>query len=108
LFSELRPPTGRVARSLPAFMRDFFVPHTARKLPFSPGHPSGGPTMAKKKSSKKKNSLVGNINKRKKAGKSRSKKKSTISAEAYDEMEQGWPKSKRKKTAKKKAAQKNK
>lgn len=61
--------------------------------------------MAKKKSGKKKNSLVANINKRK-AGKSRSKKKSTISDEAYSEMEKGWPKSKRKKTAKKKAAKK--
>lgn len=55
--------------------------------------------MAKKKSAKKKNSLVGNINKRKKAGKSRSKKKSTISKEAYSDMQKGWPK---KKAAKKK------
>lgn len=62
--------------------------------------------MAKKKSGKKKNSLVANINKRKKAGKSRSKKKSTISDEAYSEMEKGWPKSKRKKPAKKKAKKK--
>jgi hypothetical protein len=39
---------------------------------------------------KKKNSLVGNINKRKKAGTSRSKKKSTISKKAYDQMKRGW------------------
>jgi hypothetical protein len=55
--------------------------------------------MAKKKSAKKKsaakNSLVGNINKRKKAGKSRSKQDSTISAKAYEEMRQGWPNSKK-------------
>lgn len=61
--------------------------------------------MAKKKSAAKKNSLVNNINKRQKAGKSRSKKKSTISKEAYSDMQKGWPK---KKTAKKKAAKKRK
>lgn len=52
---------------------------------------------------KKKNSLVNNINKRKKAGKSRSKTQSTISKEAYKDMQAGWPK---KKAAKKKTAKK--
>lgn len=46
---------------------------------------------------KAKNSLVGNINRHKKTGKSRSKKRNTISREAYDEMQQGWPHSKKKK-----------
>ena len=56
---------------------------------------------------KKKNSLVNNINKRKKAGKSRSKRKSTISKEFYQEMQAGWPKKKAaKKTTKKKSAKK--
>lgn len=50
--------------------------------------------MAKKKTAAKKNSLVNNINKRKKAGKSRSKKNSTISPDAYSEMQKGWPKKK--------------
>ena len=45
-----------------------------------------------------KNSLVGNINKRKKAGTSRSKKKSTVSAKSYAEMKAGHPNSKKKKT----------
>lgn len=47
-----------------------------------------------------KNSLVGNINRRKKTGKSRSKTNSTISDEAYAEMRKGWPKkaSRKKKT----------
>jgi hypothetical protein len=40
----------------------------------------------------KKNSLVNNINRRKKAGTSRSKKKSTVSKESYKDMEAGWPK----------------
>ena len=44
-----------------------------------------------------KNSLVGNINKRKKAGTSRSKKKSTISPKAYSDMQKGWPKKKKRK-----------
>jgi len=44
-----------------------------------------------------KNSLVGNINKRRKAGTSRPKSKSTISPKAYKEMQAGWPKKKKKK-----------
>ena len=39
---------------------------------------------------KKKNSLVGNINRRKKKGISRSKKNSTISPKAYRAMKRGW------------------
>jgi len=39
---------------------------------------------------KKKNSLVANINKRKKAGTSRSKKNSTISKKAYKQLKRGW------------------
>ncbi len=50
---------------------------------------------------KKKNSLVGNINKRKKAGTSRAKKDSTISDQAYRDMQAGWPGSKGGKKAKK-------
>jgi hypothetical protein len=45
---------------------------------------------------KKKNSLVANINRRKKLGISRSKKKSTISDSAYKDMLAGWPKKKKK------------
>lgn len=40
----------------------------------------------------KKNSLVANINKRKKAGTSRTKKKSTVSDSAYKKMEEDWEK----------------
>lgn len=54
---------------------------------------------AKKGSAKKnklgvKNSLVNNINARKKKGKSRSKKKSTVSNESYEKMEKNWGKKK--------------
>ncbi len=42
-----------------------------------------------------KNSLVGNINKRKKNKTSRSKKNSTVSAKAYKDMKAGWPKKKK-------------
>lgn len=45
----------------------------------------------------KKNSLVRNINKRKKAGTSRSKKNTTVSKKAYSDMKKGWPKKKKKK-----------
>ena len=41
---------------------------------------------------KKKNSLVDNINKKKKAGTSRSKSKSTVSKKAYSKMKKGWKK----------------
>lgn len=56
---------------------------------------------AKKQSSKKnklgvKNSLVNNINARKKKGKSRSKKKSTISKKAYKNMKRNWGKKRKK------------
>ncbi len=50
----------------------------------------------------KKNSLVGNINRRKKKGTSRLKSRSTISGEAYEQMQEGWPKQPRKRAAKKK------
>lgn len=54
----------------------------------------------KKAGASKKNSLVANINRRKRAGKSRPKSKSTVSRKAYDDMQQGWP---RQKSTKKKA-----
>ena len=38
----------------------------------------------------KKNSLVNNINKKKKAGTSKSKSKSTISKKAYDDLKENW------------------
>ncbi|MET0534488.1 MAG: hypothetical protein ABW171_09715 [Steroidobacter sp.] len=52
--------------------------------------------------SKRKNSLVNNINRRKRAGKSRPKSKSSVSSEAYRDMKRGWPHSGKKKAAKKK------
>ena len=51
---------------------------------------------------KKKNSLVGNINRRKQEGTSRTKEDSTISPKAYKEMQQGWPKAGKKKEQEKK------
>ena len=38
----------------------------------------------------KKNSLVNNINKKKKAGTSKSKSKLTISKKAYDDLKENW------------------
>lgn len=51
-------------------------------------------------------SLVENINKRKKAGKSRSKKNTTISKKAYADMKSGWKKKSKKKKTKKKTTKK--
>jgi hypothetical protein len=55
---------------------------------------------AKKSSAKKnklgvKNSLVNNINARKRKGKSRSKKKSTVSKSSYKKMKNNWGKKKK-------------
>jgi hypothetical protein len=46
---------------------------------------------------KQKNSLVANINRRKRKGTSRPKSRSTVSKKAYRDMRQGWPRGKRKK-----------
>lgn len=51
----------------------------------------------------KKNSLVANINRRKRKGISRPKSKSTVSKRSYKQMQKGWPKKRtRKKTTKQK------
>ena len=57
-------------------------------MPKKSGSQSEDQTDSKKKA---KNSLVENMNRRKKAGKSRSKANSTISDEAYSNMQKGWP-----------------
>ena len=43
-----------------------------------------------------KNSLVANINRRKKAGTSRGKADSTVSEKSYEDMRAGWPRARRK------------
>lgn len=71
-------------------------------------------TRKKKSGRKQKNSLVANINRRRRAGKSRPKKRSTISSGSWKEMREGWPhsakagrtKSARKKSARKKSTRK--
>lgn len=57
---------------------------------------------------RRKNSLVANINRRKRAGKSRPKSRSTVSKDSYDQMEKGWPQQKRKKAARKATAKRSK
>ncbi|HKS56607.1 MAG TPA: hypothetical protein VJS12_15040 [Steroidobacteraceae bacterium] len=46
--------------------------------------------------SKKKNSLVANINRRKRKGTSRPKSRSTVSKKSYAQMQRGWPSKKKK------------
>ena len=56
------------------------------------------PCMPRAKStSPRKNSLVANINRRKRKGTSRPKSRSTVSSKSYREMQRGWPRSKKKK-----------
>jgi hypothetical protein len=55
----------------------------------------------------KKNSLVNNINKRKKAGKSRPKSKSSVGKESYSEMEKGWSSKKKSSKSSKKSTKKS-
>ena len=62
------------------------------------------PSSKRKRGSKQKNSLVANINRRKRSGKSRSKSKSTVSRKSYRDLQAGWPsKSKQKKGGAKKS-----
>jgi hypothetical protein len=49
----------------------------------------GGAGLAKNKLGVQ-NSLVNNINAKKKAGTSKSKKDSTVSKKSYEKMQQGW------------------
>lgn len=56
--------------------------------------------------SKRKNSLVANINRRKRAGKSRPKSRSTVNKDAYEQMQKDWPRASKKKSAKKKTSKK--
>lgn len=58
--------------------------------------------------SKRKNSLVNNINRRKRAGKSRPKSRSTVSKTSYRQMQKGWPASRKKQAAKKRKTAKKK
>lgn len=51
-------------------------------------------TPAKKNKLGVKNSLVNNINAKKKTGTSKTKKKSTVSKESYKKMEGNWDKDK--------------
>lgn len=85
-------------------------PHRGRsQLLSKEGRGAPAAKMAAKKKPTAKNSLVGNINKRKKAGTSRSKSKSTVSKKAYSAMEHNWPtkaRSAKKRTAKKRTAKK--
>ena len=66
---------------------------TAKKTPAKKS--TAKKTTAKKTTAKKttakKNSLVNNINKRKRAGTSRPKSRSTVSKKSYEKMEEGWP-----------------
>lgn len=49
----------------------------------------------------RKNSLVANINRRKRKGTSPPKSRSTVSKQSYREMQRGWPGAKKKKSRKK-------
>jgi hypothetical protein len=50
----------------------------------------------------RKNSLVANINRRKRKGQSRPKSRSTVSKKSYSDMQRGWPNPKKKKSGSKK------
>ena len=65
--------------------KNHFMAKAAKK---APAKKSAG--TAKKNKLGVKNSLVNNINAKKKKGESHSKKDSTVSKEVYDKMEKGW------------------
>jgi hypothetical protein len=79
LYRSLRELTARDTRSVKVTSTEDSAMATKKKA------------ARKTKRASKKNSLVANINRRKRAGKSRSKSKSTVSRKAYDDMQHGWP-----------------
>ena len=84
-------------------MRFFQIPEARRRT--TKGAEKHAPRRASPRRGKQttkgieKNSLVNNINKRKRAGTSRPKSRSHVSDEAHDEMEHGWPHSAQKAAA---------
>ena len=68
------------------------VKKKAAKKKAAPAKKAAKKTPAKKNKLGVKNSLVNNINKRKKKGISRSKKKSAIDQKSYQKMEDNWGK----------------
>jgi len=97
-FGDVRPAAMMISAALADTRMKIEIEVTA--LRGSRASPDREPTMAEgtKKTSRKstKNSLVANINRRRKAGTSRSKEAGTVSAESYDQMKKGWPKSRKK------------
>ncbi len=63
---------------------------TTRRKPRSKKAAAKKPKTTKRNRLGVKNSLVNNINARKKKGISRSKKKKTVEKESYEHMEEGW------------------
>jgi enamine deaminase RidA (YjgF/YER057c/UK114 family) len=101
-FGSVRPAAMMISAALADPRMKIEIEVTALRRSRGNRTPSKDDLMAEgtKKTSRKstKNSLVANINRRRKSGTSRSKEAGTVSAEAYDQMKKGWPKS-RKKTA---------
>ncbi|PWV45807.1 hypothetical protein [Chitinophaga sp. S165] len=63
---------------------------TTRRKPRSKKTAAKKPKTTKRNRLGVKNSLVNNINARKKKGISRSKKKKTVDKKSYEHMEEGW------------------
>lgn len=100
-FGDVRPAAMMISAELADPRMKIEIEVTALKQASGQSGKERSMAESTRKTSRKsstKNSLVANINRRKKAGTSRSKQQSTVSAEAYDQMKKGWPKS-RKKTA---------
>ena len=100
-FGDVRPAAMMISAQLADPRMRIEIEVTALMRSGKPARKEGSMAEGTRKTSRKgstKNSLVANINRRRKAGTSRSKERSTVSADAYDQMKKGWPKS-RKKTA---------
>ena len=101
-FGNVRPAAMMISAALADPRMKIEIEVTALRRSRGSRAPVKARSMAEsgRKTSRKtpKNSLVANINRRKKSGTSRGKESSTVSAEAYDQMKKGWPKSRKKTT----------
>lgn len=99
-FGNVRPAAMMISAALADPRMKLEIEVTALRRSRGSRKPSQEGSMAErvKNVSRKsaKNSLVANINRRKKSGTSRSKEAGTVSVEAYDQMKKGWPKSRKK------------
>lgn len=83
-------PAGQVQINIEQVWKGLFIVALFKTMAKAAGKKAARKARANKNKLGVKNSLVNNINARKKKGKLRSKQKSTVSKKSYEEMEDNW------------------